>query len=87
MPAPSVPLDTAPAAHEFQRQIYMRLGPRERQATMFRLNAAVRQLAMAGIRARHPEYDDEQVLRAHARLILGDDLVRAVWPNRELVDP
>ena len=70
-----------------QRELYLRLGGRERLATMFRLNETVRQLSIAGIRSRHPEYDDKQLLQAHARLVLGDALVRVVWPDREVVDP
>jgi hypothetical protein len=54
---------------------------------MFRLNDAVRRLTMAGIRARHPGYDEEQVRQAYGRLVLGDVLARAVWPGRELLDP
>jgi hypothetical protein len=83
----AVPLDTSPSAHELQRDVYIRMGGAGRVAVMFRLTDAMRRLAMAGIRARHPEYDEEQVRRAYARLVLGDTLVRAVWPARELVDP
>jgi hypothetical protein len=85
--ADGFPLDTSAAAHALQRDLYRRLGGRERLAISFRLNETVRQLAMAGIRARHPEYDDDQVRQAHIRLVLGDRLVRAVWPDRELVVP
>lgn len=83
----AIPLDTSIAAHDLQRDVYLQLGGRERLAIMFRLNETVRQLAMAGIRARHQEYDESQVRQAHARLVLGDALVRAAWPDRELVDP
>jgi hypothetical protein len=83
----AIPLDTSVAAHDMQRQVYLRIGGNARLAIMFRLNEAVRQLAMAGIRARHPEYDDDQVRLAHIRLVLGDQLTRAAWPDRELVDP
>jgi hypothetical protein len=41
----------------------------------------------AGIRSRHPDYSEEQVLWALRRLWLGDDLVRQAWPDRELVRP
>lgn len=82
-----IPLDTTAAAYDVQREVYARLGGSARVAAMFRLNQAVRRLAMAGIRARHPEYDEEQVRRAHARLVLGDGIARTVWPDRELVDP
>lgn len=83
----AVPLDTSRAAHTIQRDVYLRMGGAGRVAVMFRLTDAVRRLAQAGIRARHPEYDEDRVRRAYARLVLGDVLVRAVWPDRELVDP
>lgn len=83
----TLPLDTSPAAHAIQRDVYLRMGGAGRIAVMFRLTDAVRRLALAGIRARHPEYDEDLVRRAYARLVLGDALIRAVWPDRELVDP
>jgi hypothetical protein len=83
----AVPLDTSRHAHDVQRDVYLRMGGAGRVAVMFRLNETVRRLAMAGIRARHPEYDGERVRRAYARLVLGDALTRAVWPGEELVDP
>ena len=63
------------------------MGERGRAEVVFRLNEMARQMAKAGIRARHPEYDDEQVHLAYARLVLGDDLVREVWPSHALVEP
>ena len=81
------PLDTSAEAHAVQRDIYRRLGGRGRIAVAFRLNDSVRRIAMAGIRGRHPNYSDAQVQQAFARLRLGDDVVRAVWPERALVDP
>jgi hypothetical protein len=81
-----MPGDTTSDAHRAQRDIYRRLGGRERLAIMFRLNETVRRLALAGIRARHPDYSETRVRQALARLVLGDALVRAVWPDRELVD-
>lgn len=85
--AGAAPLDTTAEADAVQRRLYQRLGGRERVAIMFRLNETVRRLAMAGIRARHPDYSDAQVQQANARLVLGDAVVRAVWPDRALVDP
>lgn len=84
---PILPLDTTPESHRVQGDIYRRMGGRERLATMYRLSEQVRRLARAGIRSRHPAYTDAQVELAHARLVLGDALVRAVWPERDLVDP
>lgn len=82
-----VPYDTTSDAHAVQRQIYQRMGGRARLAIAFRLSDAIRRVAMAGIQARHPEYSDEQVFRAWARLNLGDTLTRSVWPDRDLIDP
>ncbi len=82
-----IPFDTTADAHVVQREIYRRLGGRGRLDIVFRLNGTVRRLATSGIRARHPDYTDAQVRLAHARLLLGDSLARAVWPDHELVDP
>lgn len=84
---PGVPLDTAPDAHAAQTEAYRRLGGKERTAIMFRLNQMAREAAAAGIRSRHPEYSDEQVRHALYRLMLGDELTLAVWPDRKLLEP
>lgn len=87
MPANVIPADTDADAHARQTEILRQLGGRERVAIMFRLNDAARRMTLAGIRARHPDYDDDAVQCAYARLVLGDDLVRAIWPDRDLVAP
>jgi len=84
---PEVPLDTTPDAHAAQTEAYRRMGGKQRTAVMFRLNQMAREAAAAGIRSRHPEYSDEQVRHALFRLMLGDELARAVWPDRKLVEP
>jgi hypothetical protein len=75
-PDPGRPLDTSPEAHRVQGELYA-----------FDLSEAARRMALAGIRRRHPDYTDEQVWCAWARLTLGDDRCREAWPNRPLVDP
>ena len=82
-----VPRDTDLDAYRLQVAIYRRMGPADRVTAMFRLNDLARKLAAAGIRSRHPDYDDDRVHRALARLFLGDEVVRQVWPDRELVEP
>ena len=81
----SIAGDTAP--HATQVEVYRRMGGTGRLQVMFRLIRLGRRAAAAGIRRRHPEYDDEQVLLALARLLYGDDLIRRAWPDRELVEP
>lgn len=81
------PADTTPEAWAAQAEALRRMGGRARTAIMFRLNEQARELALAGIRARHPGYTEDQVRQAWFRLKLGDELTREVWPDRELVDP
>jgi hypothetical protein len=83
----SISADTSLDAHEAQIHAYRRMGGAARMAVMFRLSESARRWSMAGIRRRHPDYDDFQVRLALARMTLGDDLVRRVWPDRELLDP
>jgi hypothetical protein len=80
-------MDTTPEAYAAQIEAYRRMSGQERTAVTFRLNELARETAMAGIRARHPDYGEEQVRFALFRLTLGDELTRAVWPGRDLVDP
>jgi hypothetical protein len=82
-----VPLDTSPQAHQMQAESLRRMGGKARSAIMFRLNQLARDVALAGIRSRHPAYTDEQVRLAFFRLKLGDETTRRVWPDRDLVDP
>jgi hypothetical protein len=82
-----IPADTSPEAYEAQNEAYRRMGGTGRTAVMFRLIELARENAKAGIRARHPDYDEDHVHHAFLRLRLGDDLVREIWPDRELTDP
>jgi hypothetical protein len=79
--------DTSPDANEVQIEAYRRMGGPGRAAIMFRLNGLSRQATIAGIRSRHPDYSEEELHLAFARLVLGDDCVRAVWPGNRLVAP
>ena len=79
--------DTSPEADAIQVAAYRRMGGLGRAQVMFRLTDTTRRTAMAGVRNRHPNYDDRQLLLALARLLHGDELVRRTWPESELVDP
>jgi len=85
VPLSAVPLDTDPAAYRVQIDAYRRMGARGRAEVVFRLNDLARAMAVAGVKSRHPEYDEEQVHLAYARLVLGDEWVLTVWPGRALV--
>jgi hypothetical protein len=63
------PPDTSADAYRAQIEAYRRMGGAGRVAVAFRLNALARAVAIAGIRSRHPEYDERQRQRAFARLM------------------
>lgn len=79
--------DTSPEADALQVEAYRGMGGTGRAQVMFRLCETARQAAEAGIRKRHPGYDDVHVKLALARLLYGDDLVHRAWSDRELVEP
>ena len=81
------PRDTSPDSHEAQLRAYRRLGSAGRARVAAKLSTDTRELARAGIRARHPEYRDEEVENALRRLVLGDELFHRAWPALPLLAP
>jgi hypothetical protein len=77
---PMRPRDTTAAAHEAQLRCYRRMSGAEKVALAAQLSEDVRAVAMAGIRARHPEYSDREARHALHRLLLGDTLFSRAWP-------
>lgn len=53
--------DTAPHVAALHVELYREIGPAKRAEIMAELSDALRELAAAGVRQRHPEYDEEQV--------------------------
>jgi hypothetical protein len=81
------PADTSPEAWEAQLALLRRMGGSRRAAVAFRLTRLAREASRAGIHARHPEYDPDEVRRAFFRMLHGDSITRSVWPDRELLEP
>jgi hypothetical protein len=82
-----VPPHLDPVADAYQVETYRRMGGSGRAQVMFRLSAMARAVAEAGVRARHPDYDDAQVVRALTRLLHGDEPARLAWPSQGLLEP
>ncbi len=81
------PADTAPEAWAFQVAALRGMGAGARSAAAFRLTALAREATRAGIGGRHPAYTGAEVGRAFFRLMHGDAVTRAVWPDLPLLDP
>ena len=79
--------DTSPEARERQIAIYRQRGGEWRLAATLTMCDEARELARAGIRARHPSYTDIDVERAVRVLYLGERLFREAWPGEPLKPP
>jgi len=61
--------------------------PARRVAIGIQMSLDARATVLAGIRARHPDYDDATAHWALFRLLIGDDLFVRAWPHAPLVAP
>jgi hypothetical protein len=71
--------DTSTATRNRHVDVLRTLGPVERARRAAELSIAVRQMAMAGIRRRHPEAGDHEVLMRYLSMTLGPDTVAEVY--------
>lgn len=71
--------DTTADALAVQLQVLRRIGPAGRLAMMFELSDNLRSLVEAGVRHRHPSWDDRTVEQEVIRLMIGDDLFRQAY--------
>ena len=81
------PSDTTVAAHRAQLEIYRRMGADARLALGLQMSDDLQQVAVDGIRLRHPEYDRESLQAALLQQRLGAEIFRVVYPGRPIVAP
>jgi hypothetical protein len=82
-----IPLDTNAEAYQMQIQVYRRMGPEGRLRLGMSMCDEAREIAREGIRARHPDYSERSVDWALFRLLLGDALFRAAYPECPVLAP
>lgn len=77
--------DTHPKIEAMMIERYRQQSPAEKFESMCGLNAAVRQLAYAGIRQRHPNADDDELNIRFAALVLDRETMIRVygWDPKE----
>jgi hypothetical protein len=63
--------DTSARAAAVQLALYRNAGPSGRVKFAVELSDAVRQTALSGIRRRHPEYSERDVMHCFLRLVYG----------------
>ncbi|MBK6579224.1 MAG: hypothetical protein IPG17_24145 [Sandaracinaceae bacterium] len=81
------PSDTTPEAWAVQLSVWKHMGPERRLSMAVAMSEELVSLTRAGIRARHPEYDDAAVRLAEIRQRLGDELFVKAYPRAPRLDP
>ena len=71
--------DTTSEATAKQFEILRRIGPAGRAAMTFELGDNLRALVRAGVRHRHPQWDDRTVELEVIRSMVGDALFRQAY--------
>jgi hypothetical protein len=79
-----LPRDTTVKAARVQFDIFRNMQPQQRLELALKMSTSLRNVALAGVRNRHPEYTDPQVKLAYARLTLGEKLFRDVYPGLDI---
>ena len=78
--------DTTPEALAKQFEILRRISPADKLAMTFEFIDNVRQRCKAGILHRHPDWDEDQVQRAYAKMVLGITLFNEVYGVGSAID-
>ena len=84
MAKPSIPYDTSLHSANVQDDVLRKMDIRQRAEMTFELSDNVRRLTEAGVRSRHPEYDDKAVGMAVTKLMIGDSMFKKVFGDIEL---
>ena len=74
--------DTSPEAMEVLIDLYRRMTPAEKLQRVRDLTLAANQLALAGLRTRHPGESEQELFLRLARIRLGDDLFAKAYGAR-----
>jgi hypothetical protein len=65
-------MDTSPAAHAMQLQLYRKAGPEGRAQIAAELSEIIRDLSRSGVRMRNPDFTETEVTREVLRIFYGD---------------
>ena len=73
--------DTTPDAKRHYYDLLRKSTPDFRAQRMYQLSRMTKEIGIAGIRRRHPEYSVEQVNLAYLRLIMGKQEFERSFPG------
>jgi DNA-binding HxlR family transcriptional regulator len=72
-------IDTSPSADARYHELLRALPPERRLETAMKLSRAVRELAISGIRQRHPDADEREVRVRLAVRLYGSDVATRLF--------
>ena len=79
LPHPTLSPDTDPEAERVQIEIFRRMPAWRKIQLVDEANQLARQLALAGLRQRHPEAGPEELRRRLMGLFLGEEMATEVY--------
>jgi len=71
--------DTDPKMEALQIRLWREVSPTRKMQMLAQLNGSVRLLALAGLRSRYPQADENELRYRLAVLFLGEGLARKVF--------
>jgi len=78
-----IPADTTLEAARKEFEILRRLGPLVRARMAFEMSDSLRRIVEAGIRNRHPDFDQKKIGLEVLRLMIGEELYRQMLKGTE----
>jgi hypothetical protein len=76
MKTTGIPEDTTLEAARKEFEILRRLGPEARAKMAFEMSDNLRHIVEAGVRHRHPDFNEKKINLEVLRLMIGDKLYR-----------
>lgn len=76
-----IPADTTIEAARKQFEILRRLGPEARLKMAFEMSNNLHSIVEAGVRKRHPDYDEQKTRQEVLRLMIGEALFKKITSN------
>ncbi len=76
-----IPLDTTIEAMKRQVEILRKVTPERRMEMAFELSDFLRSIVQAGVKERHPDYNEQQIQKEVLRLMIGESLFKQIYPN------
>ena len=77
----AIPADTSIEVARKQFEILRRMDAETRLKMVFELSDNLRSIVEAGVRIRHPQYDEQKVNRQVMRLMIGEFLFKQFKPD------